>query len=150
MALTDWTPAGIPAIASRYGGAGNLGWWFVVNTNGTLGLRWSSDGTAFTDATSTVAPTVADGAALWVRAPLPLSNSNVKFYTSTDGTTWTQLGTTVVLNADAATTLFASTWQYEVGTRSAGAYLLNGKVYEVRICAGRRTRRGAIHLRRVG
>ncbi len=141
ISLVDWTPATSQAIAARFGGAGARAWRFWVDaTTGKLALQASSDGTNLDlNATSTVAPTVVDGAVLWVRFTLDVDNGaagkTVTFYTSTDGATWTQLGSTVVA-AGVYSTFANAGQQLELGTRSTGSDLMNGSIYEIRIRSG--------------
>ena len=125
VALTDWTPAAQSTLISKYGNAGDRSWSFFVNTTGVLGLTTSADGTALVNAQSTVAPTVADGAILAVRAVWDSTTPSVVFYTkaTTMGTAhddlsdddgWTQLGTTIT-GATVAASIFASAAAVHVG-----------------------------------
>jgi hypothetical protein len=97
VTLSDWTPANIHYICGKGDGIAYDYVLFVKATTGLLQFRWY-DGAART-ADSTVAPTVSDGASLWVKATLDVNNGaggcDVKFYTSSDGSSWTQLGSTV-------------------------------------------------------
>ncbi len=121
-AMDDWTPAASGTLIAKSGLGGNRGWYLQVNTAGNLVLNWSNDGTAVITKTSTVATGVTDGAWKWVRATLDVDNgasgNDVKFYTSDDGATWTQLGATVTTAG--VTSIFASTNVLEVGTRQGG------------------------------
>lgn len=97
VTLSDWTPANIHYICGKGDGIAYDYVLFVKATTGLLQFRWY-DGAART-ADSTFAPTVSDGASLWVKATLDVNNGaggcDVKFYTSSDGSSWTQLGSTV-------------------------------------------------------
>ena len=127
VALNDWVPgAGDLVLASKFDGAPNRGWCFSIKgSTGKVYLWWSANGTDLiggsgTYAESSVSPTVADGAELWLRATLDVDNGasghDVKFYTSTDGITWTQLGTT---GAGVGTTsIYASTDELNFGCRT--------------------------------
>jgi hypothetical protein len=96
--LSDFTPAATAAIAGKNGSAGQRGWWAQFRTDGLIEYSWSNDGTALVSVVSSVAPSVVDGADIWVRVTHDIDNgatgNDVKFWTSTDGVTWTQLGTT--------------------------------------------------------
>lgn len=139
--LDDWTPGTAMIFVGRAEGAGARSWWFYVDaTTGKLGLIWTADGTNLTTVVSSVAPTVADGAVLWVRATLDvddgLGHYVVKFYTSTDGVTWTQLGTTIT--GGATTSVFdpGANAAYTIGGRGTSSTVLVGKLYEVRVRSG--------------
>lgn len=138
VALDDWTPAADSyLIAKTTTGQFSYG-LFVRNTTGVLRFTWSVDGTNTLLATSTVAPTVADGTALWVRATLDVDNgaagNDVKFYTSSDGTTWTQLGTTVTTAG--VTSIFSGTSLVSIGASYNGNTMMAGKVYRAQILNG--------------
>jgi hypothetical protein len=113
---------------------------------GTLAYQWSADGsTAVATKNSSVAPTVSDGAIMWVRVTHDVDNgsgsNDVKFYTSTDDTndpdqvTWTQLGTT---QSTAGTTSIANTANgILLGAWNAGANgNLAGKIYRAAVYEG--------------
>lgn len=140
VALEAWKPAAQMTLASKFGPATpNRAWRFSVRTTGLLELQWSPDGgTTLPTAASTVAPTVADGASLYVRATLqvntPSGSWTVTFYTSTDGYTWTQLGGAVT--ATGSTSMAAVSSNLELGGRSNGSDLLKGKIYSVHIRRG--------------
>ena len=106
--LTDWTPAAISTLVAKSLTTGNQrSYFFGVKTDGTLQFQNSPDGTAaaLVTSASSVAPTVANGDALWVRVTVDVNDGAggnvVKFYTSADYNvststgTWTQLGATV-------------------------------------------------------
>lgn len=140
VALDDWTPSAIQYLISKYQSASQRSYGLSVETNGRISLVWSTDGTGGTllSATSTVAPTVADGATLWVRGVLDVDNGaagkNVFFYTSTDGLTWTQLGTTVTTAG--TTSIFSSTSVLEIGSVLATSNPLRGKVFRAQVLNG--------------
>lgn len=137
--LADWTPGTANAIVNKWTTTANLSYWFGVNTNGTLLFQWSATGSATLSASSTVAPTIADGSSLWVRATLQVNsgatNKSVKFYTSTDGSSWTQLGTTVTTAG--TTSIFDSTAVLEIGANaSGGSNAMTGYVHRIIIRNG--------------
>lgn len=139
-ALDDWTPSATQTLVSKSLATGNQrSWQFSVNSTGNLVLVWSANGTATLTATSTAAPVVVNGAALWVRATLDVDNGaagrDARFYTSTDGETWTQLGTTVTTAT--VTSIFNSSATVVVGAIDAGvSNRLAGKVSAVEIRNG--------------
>jgi hypothetical protein len=138
VALDDWTPSATQLILSKLNNTGDQRSYTVnIRTTGVVRLSWSTDGAGTVNADSTVAPTVADGAALWVRATLDVDNGasgyDVKFFTSSDGVTWTQLGTTVT--GVGVTSIFASTTAVRLG-QDFGTTVMAGKVHRAQILNG--------------
>jgi hypothetical protein len=125
VALDDWTPTTEQQLIAKYLVTGNQRSYrlSIRDTTGFVRLAWSNDGTTETFKQSTVAPTVLDGQPLWVRATLTVNNGSsqneVRFYTSSDGSTWAQLGSTVTTAG--TTSVYASTSLLEVGTYNTGA-----------------------------
>jgi hypothetical protein len=140
VALDDWTPAAESTIIAKYTATGNQrSYALAVTAGGNLILRWSEDGTVEKTATSSVATGVTDGAVKWVRATMDVdngsSNAAIVFYTSDDGTTWTQLGATQLNGA--TTSIFASTAVLELGGRTVGTtQLLAGKIFQAQVLSG--------------
>jgi hypothetical protein len=76
---------------------------------------------------------------LWVRATLDVDNGaagrDIKFYTSTDGVTWTQLGATVTQAG--TTSLFVGTAEVNVGSYNNGASeRMAGRVFSAEVRNG--------------
>jgi hypothetical protein len=141
LAMDDWTPAAATAAVSKWltVGVDQRSWTTRINTSGTLALFWSENGTAVLSATSTAAPTVADGEALWLRYTLDVNNGaagrDITFYTSTDGETWTQLGTTVTQAG--VTSIHSGTAEVNVGAyNNGGSERLAGRVFSAEIRSG--------------
>lgn len=147
-AADDWTPAGVQTLLGKFTTAGNQrSYALVLNAAGTLSLVWSSDGAVGTvlTKTSTAAPVIANGTALWVRATLDINNgaagNDVRFYTAPaeddpiDGLVWTQLGATVTTAG--ATSIYDGTAVLELGSQDAGTSAqLAGKIYKAEVYAG--------------
>ena len=138
---TTWR-TGTQTLISKFGGSGNRSFRFQINASGVLSFDWTADGSTLQSAASSVtAVPFAEGAAGWVRVQLDVDDGagghTVKFSTSTDGATWTQLGATVT-RATGATSVFASTWPYELGARSGSSEPLIGgaRLYEAEIREG--------------
>ncbi len=111
---------------------------FHVNPSGHLQLWTSDNGTSWTISNDSQAPIpAADGSAVWLRATRVLnngSNSVTNFYTSADGSTWTQLGATV---NDLPTTIYDSADNVEVGTNIGGSQnAFQGQIYDAELLAG--------------
>lgn len=139
VALDDWTPSASQDIFSKWGAAGNYSWVLrIASSTGIPNLFWSNDGTTILSAAATVAPTITDGSALWIRATLDVDNGasgkDVKFFTSTNGTTWTQLGSTVTTAS--TTSIFASNATVIFGASSISTTNTSGKVFRAQIYNG--------------
>lgn len=138
-----WAPGGAAAsrtIAARYNASGtSRAWWFYLDETGKLKWTWSSSGSADAGTcTSTVAVpfTTEPG---WVRVQFDVDNgatgNDCKFFTSTDGQTWTQLGTTVTTAG--TTTLSGSTYDYQLGARNGTPTDFGpGKYYFAQVMSG--------------
>lgn len=114
VALDDWTPAGNMALIAKDDLGSNQSYRFQLTTSGTLSFIYSPTGSGggLVTATSTTATGVTDGSAKWVRVTRATGSGDVKFYTSDDGSTWSQLGTTV---STAAASHYAGTAALQVG-----------------------------------
>jgi len=105
VAAIDWTPA---AAADFIGSSSGYRTFGLTATNGYLTVSLD-DGSART-ATSSVAPTVADGATLWVKAVIDNAANTCDFSTSTEDTldyqvvTWETLGTQQTITVGATLT----------------------------------------------
>lgn len=124
IALTDWTPAANnPALVTKFAAAGQRSYRFYVEqTTGLLVFTWYPDGTTGKTVKSSVAPTVADGGRLRVGVELDVDDGAgshaVRFYVGTGLNGWTQLGTTQVAAGGGTTSVFDSTTQLALGSRS--------------------------------
>lgn len=136
LSLDDWTPAAAQSIIAKSGAVNTVSYIFFVNTTGTLVLSTSVLGTTLVTSSSTVATGFIDGSTHWVRATLQVndgaSHNVVKFYTSPDGSTWTQLGATITNTG--ATTIFDGSTVLEMGTNRSGTVnLLVGNFYTAKV-----------------
>jgi hypothetical protein len=142
---TSYTPVGQATLIARWESTGNQrSVLLLLNQDGTLGLNWSADGTTSVGAkNSTVAvstaPGFASGQPIHLRADLDVDNgatgNDLKFYTSTDGVTWTQLGATVTTAG--VTSIFAGTAPWQIGSFTSGLTTpFDGSVYSVDIRPG--------------
>lgn len=141
---TTWTPTGDQTLAAKWESTGNQrSWLFLLKTTGALAFNWSTAGTtAAGEQVSSVAATTGtgfvSGQPFWARVTLQLTNGSVgviRFYTSPDGVTYTQLGTTVTLGA--TTSLFGGTAPYQIGAFTSGlASPLDGRIHWVDVRAG--------------
>ena len=142
VALDTWTPSTSNTLLSKiFGNAGNNSYEFrLAPTSGSnfLQFHYSSDGTNITIVNSTVAPSVAAGAVKWVRVTFDVDNgasgNTTTFFTSDDGTTWTQLGSAVVNSG--TTSIFSSTTRVAIGSRTDTGGPAAGKFYRAQIFNG--------------
>lgn len=137
--LPDWTPGSLSTHASKFRSSdNNRSWWFHQRTDGTLGLRWSTDGTNEILEYSSAAVGASDGTTKRVRYTLDVSNGSnvyeVRFYTSDDGSTWTSLGST--RTGGSATSIFNSAAVVRVGGVGTGTETLSGAVYYAEVRSG--------------
>lgn len=142
---TSYTPTGQATLLAKWESTGNQrSVLFLLNQDGTLGLNWSADGTASvgqknsTAAVST-APGFAAGQPFHLRADLDVDNgaagNDLKFFTSPDAVTWTQLGTTVTTAG--TTSVHAGTAPWQIGSFTSGLTTpFDGSVYEVTVRSG--------------
>lgn len=145
LSMDDWTPAANTAIVGKQGAAGNRSYLMQVLTTGIIRFGHSVLGTTLVNMDSTVAPTISNGALLWIASCFDADNGaaakTLKVYTATgspilspDALTWTQLGTTVT--SASASSIFDGTAAVEVGSAAAGANLLTGNVYRAQVRQG--------------
>lgn len=138
VALNDWSPAAAATLLGRWIPTGNnRSYRLLVNANGTLSIFYTTNGSSIGSAQSSVAVPDVALALLWVRATLSVGSPNgvATFYTSSDGITWTQLGTTVA--ATGATAIFDGTAPLEVGATVGGAAEnVAGRVYRAQVYSG--------------
>ena len=141
VAMDDWTPASNQSLICKSSGSSNISYRFFLRSDGLLQLNWSADGTAagIAGIASTAVTGVADGAIKWVRVTFDVDNGasgkTVTFFTSDDGTTWTQLGTAVTQAG--TTSIFAGTASQEIGSRDSGTgEIARGKFFRAQVLNG--------------
>lgn len=94
VALNDWTPTANAMLLDKFGGAGQRAYQLYVLTTGALALELTTDGTAVKSATSSATVSASNYDPTWVRVTRASASGDVTFYTSADGSSWTQLGAT--------------------------------------------------------
>lgn len=140
LSMDNWSEAKARGLVSKLGNsAPNRSWAFMLDATNKPYFWWSANGTDLIVATSTLALSVANGSAIWVRATLDVDNGaggyTAKFYTSTNGFTWTQLGGDVT--GTGVTGIYNNTVNLEIGSRSAiTASMWIGKIYHARLKNG--------------
>lgn len=139
--VADYTPAVNVALIGKWDTATiDRTLLMYVDTSGKLGLVYRfADGTT-DNPLSTVAIPFADGTVGRLAATLKINNGSgqreARFYTSTDGVVWTQLGIPVVPGTVASQPLTDSTVAYTVGGTANSNLPLNGKASSAQIYNG--------------
>ena len=136
VSMDTWTPATTTQCLVVKDGvsAGTRSWAFTVPTTGVLRLNVSFDGSTITSYDSTVATGFANGTVHYVGVQRESSTGIIRFYTSENGTTFTQLGSNVVGTAGA---LFDATTQpVQFGNLSSLSFALDGKIYDSHVYSG--------------
>jgi len=132
VALDMWSYG--QQLIGKYNATGNNRCYqFGTNsTTGFLGFGGSLTGASTTySASSTVAPSVSNFGTTWVRVTRNATTGDVKFYTSSDGSAWTQLGATVSTTAGA---LYDCAADLDIGANSNGTGTnAVGRFYKVQI-----------------
>lgn len=116
--------------------------WRLDGT-GRMLLNWSTNGSSYEPTrTSTVPVPGVPGTPIWVRVTATMNLStgyDVKYYTSTDGVAWTQLGASITYSgALAAVMVDTAESMFEIGAEGwqPTGNIMTGKVYEVQIRDG--------------
>ncbi len=137
----DWTPMGTSAsITGQYGTYGNRNYRLYLSEDGALVFVYVVANAAVAKGSTVVLSGVTDNVTdLWVRVVHDVDNgaagNNVLFYTSTNGTDWTQLGNTVTTAGTVARDNIA--YAHEVGASTGGATnVWNGRIYSAEIRSG--------------
>jgi hypothetical protein len=135
--LDDWTAK--TDLISKYGAAGQRSFALQVQTDGTIALLWSADGTNLLSATSTQAVPTSTGR-LAIKVTLDVNNGaagkTTTFYTADSiSGTWVQFGDPVT--AATTTSIFDSTAVVTIGKNSnTSASATVQRVFEARIYNG--------------
>lgn len=128
LAPSVWAPPSHGAVMAKWTTTGNQRAYMLrMDTAARLQLFWSTAGSdSVTGLRSTVAVPFADGAPGWVRATRSASSGDIKYYTSTDGVAWTQLGST---RASTPSGIFDSSARVSIGALDPTGNEYAGKFY---------------------
>ena len=133
LAMVDWTPSSATDLVLRGTADPNRAWTIRLLTSGAIQLRWYPTGSAASliTANSTASVSFTDGARGLIKVTLDVDNGasgyDVKFYTSADGITWTQLGSTVTGGATTSLANVAASLVVAAGDLG-GAAVFNGTI----------------------
>jgi hypothetical protein len=136
----SWNSGASSQLLGKFGASGQRTYRFQLNNDGRLFFDHSADGTNMLNKFSSVNTTsvFSSGQAGWVRVDLDVDNGasghTATFYTSTNGTTWTQLGTPQTVAG--TTSLFDSTTGLETGARNSASEIANGNLYAAELWSG--------------
>lgn len=132
----SWASGAEQVIVACHSSTTDRSWYLALTSGGQLSWNWSTDGSAVKTAVLSGAWTPA--ATQWVRARFDVDNgagkTEIKLYSSTDGATWTQLGSTLTRGQIDAP--FAAVGGYQLGERGPTTSYYLGKIHEVRIRDG--------------
>ena len=143
VSLDSWTQTATEnAFVSKFGGGGQRTLRFSIGGGYNKPyFEWSADGSTLIGSQPTTWTAPADGARKWLRVTLDVDNGasgrTVRFYDSTDGVTWTQIGADVTTAG--VTSLFDSTTDWQAGARGGslgGGPMFRGKLYHVEVRNG--------------
>jgi hypothetical protein len=139
VSFDSWAPGSQVAIVAKYAFGGNFDAYALsLTATGGLRLQWQPASLINQSAISSTVTGFAAGVTKWVRATLQVNNgasgNASTFYTSDDGSTWTQLGT--VVTGSGVTDIQNGTTALGVGASSGGAVPMTGKVYRAQVLNG--------------
>ena len=132
-ALTDWTPSTVNVLVAKDNISSQRSYAFNVQTNGNIRFNYSLNGSSIISVTSSAAPSFIDGKKYHVAVERESATGKVRFYTSKDHRTWTQLGTEQTGTSGA---IYDGTARVEFGNLAASSFALVGSVYESEGYAG--------------
>lgn len=138
LSLSNWTAATTYRLIGQWENSPDYSYMLDLNS-GNIRVNYSTNGTSTASLSSNATISAAADSTLWVRATLDVNdgsgNKVARFYTSVDGSSWTQLGTNVV--SAGTITLYNSSGRLEVATSNAGSSgALNGKLFHAEVRSG--------------
>lgn len=122
--LTDWTPT-LAGLVSKYVDFQQSWRWYAFTTGVQIDI--SANGSSDTGAIGP-SPGYTDGTTGWIRVTWRKSDRRTQFFTSADGTSWTQSGTNQTTSGSG---IFNSTSALVLGSLDSGGsnFNLNGRIY---------------------
>jgi hypothetical protein len=135
--MDNWAATGdYPPYYKRDGGGGSRSIVFRLNTNGKPELFWFEADSTLRQHVHDTAWSHAANAMGWVRATLDVDNGagqyDVKFWESTDGASWDQVGSTIT-GSTGTTSVKAVAYQAEI---NSGYDPAGWKFYQLRVYSG--------------
>jgi hypothetical protein len=144
LTCADWAPAnsfGATVLVGEGGGTGAWGWSLALHTSGGIALYYSVDGTALLSINTFTGNGITDGSRAWIRATLTPDDGSgnyvYKTYKSTNGITWTQIGSTITTaGAIVLKDQVAQGLAYQLGSQGAATNVTSIRIHEVQIRDG--------------
>jgi hypothetical protein len=130
--LDDWTPATTTVLIAKDNAASQRSYILTVQTTGALRFSVTTNGSTLISTTSVV-PSFVDGKKYHVAVERESATGKVRFYTSKDHITWTQLGTEQTNTSGA---IYDGTAQVEFGNLASLSFALVGNIYDSEGYAG--------------
>jgi hypothetical protein len=113
--------------------AGGRSYALNIQTSGAPRFNYSLDGSTIISITADAIPAFTDGIRNHIAVERTAATGKVRFYTSPDHNTWTQLGTE---QTGTSGNIFAGNAVVQFGNLSSLAYDLKGKIYDSEAYAG--------------
>ena len=130
VAMDDWTPGVTGMFFSKLSAAGQRSYELGINATDFPFSRVSDDGTTLEGDTGDTVWGAADGTTLWVGIENDFG-TGVRYFTSADGITWVQLGSTETLTA---ASIFDGTEIPTIGAKAGGvSSRIAGNFYEAKV-----------------
>lgn len=136
--MSNWNDSVSSFIVGHFGNSGSRGWRLYKAANGYLVFDWTTDGTTLQTAVNSGTWSM-PSTAIWIRVTLDVDNGAsghaIKFYTSTDGSTYTQFGSTTT-RAGTTSVYNVTGHPMEIGCRASTVDPFSGSIYEVHVLSG--------------
>lgn len=133
-ALDNWSPASVQVLVAKDNvSAGGRSYALNIQVGGFPRLNFSVDGTNIISVTCDTAIPAVNGIREHIAVERTASTGKVRFYTSNDMITWTQLGSEITSTTG---NIFAGNAPVQFGNLASLSYALQGKVYDSEIYAG--------------
>lgn len=130
----DWQSASVQTLIAKDGiSAGTRSYALNLQAGGYPRLNLSFDGSTVVSYTSVVANTLTAWSKGHIKVERNGTNGDIKFWQSTDKVNWTQLDGTV---SGSSSPIYDGTAVLAFGYLSAGAYNLNGYIYDSEVYSG--------------
>ncbi len=140
LTMDDWTPPGTQTFMGKWENAGDQQSFIfgvISGSNGFPFFQWDEDGTGTTVRTTinTTGFSFANGTDRHIRVTVQMDGGGFwrsRFYTSTDGITWAQLGADVAAGPGSPG-IFDSTAKLGIGSKIGTDHILGGIVHSAQL-----------------